>query len=528
MSSNDDSLKELARSIGIPEESFIPYGPDMAKLDVKISGNSKGKLILVTAMTPTTYGEGKTTTCIGLAQGIKKLGKKVTVCLREPSMGPVFGMKGGATGGGKSKIEPSNKINLMFTGDFSAVSSAHNLLSTAISNHIYFGNKLRIDPSRIQFPRTMDMNDRSLRNIILSVSESNDSIIYRDRFVITPASELMAILGLSLSIEDMKNRIGNILIGFSYDMNPVYCKDLNVQNAMAAILVDALKPNLVRTTEGVPALVHTGPFANIAHGTSSLLSTKIAMQLSEYVVIEAGFGSDLGAEKFMNIVSRVGNVDVSAVVLVVTIRGIKELGKNSNEVVATGFQNVIQHVENIRSFGYDPVVCLNVFASDSESEIKLCEDLFEKYEFNWSLSEAFAKGGDGTIQLAEKVLNACATIKPLYTYDFKDPTKVKIEKICKRVYGCSTVKYSKSALDTISVIEKFGFSDIPICVAKSQYSFSGTDDKNTIMIREIKINSGAGFIVPISGNIMTMPGLPREPAYLNIDVDKNGKITGIS
>jgi formate--tetrahydrofolate ligase len=536
-------ISEVAADLGLDEADYETYGSSIAKLSLSLAGrNAKdGKLILVTAINPTPAGEGKTTTTIGLGQAFRKLGKKVVIAIREPSLGPCFGIKGGATGGGMATVEPSDRINLIFTGDFPAVTAAHNLLSAMINNHIHHGNKLGIDQKRIVFPRTIDMNDRSLRNIIVGVGDRETGSLNMDRFVITPASEIMAILGLSTSYGDLKERLGKIIVGYDSKSNPVFCKDLKAQGAMASLLVDALKPNLVQTQDGTPAMIHTGPFGNIAHGTSSVLADRIALKHSDYLITEAGFGSELGAEKFFDLVSRVANLPINAVVLVATIRalkhngGVKELNAEDLKALESGFANLKRHIALIRGFGFDPVVSINRFQTDTEAEITLLEKLLRDEKARWALSEVYSKGADGGLKLAEAVLEAIGQSggKVSRVYDLGDSLKDKIMKISRNVYGADDVVYSKEALRDLKRISKMGLDGLPVCMAKTQYSFS--DDATLlnspkgfkVHVESINISAGAGFIVPILGEIMTMPGLPEHPAAENVDVDEAGNIIGL-
>lgn len=538
-------IREIAKKLELEEDDFETYGRYMAKLSLslikKTSSRGNGNLILVTSMNPTPAGEGKTTTSIGLGQAFQKLGKKVAIALREPSLGPCFGIKGGATGGGKSIVEPSDSINLLFTSDFPAVSAAHNLLSALINNHIHHGNSLNIDPKNILFPRTIDMNDRSLREIVVGVGGRENGTMATEKFVITPASEIMAILALSLDYADLKNRLSKILVGYSFDKKPIYAGDLNAQGSMAALLRDAIKPNLVQTTEGVPAFVHTGPFGNIAHGTSSIIADKIGLKLVDYLITEAGFGSDLGAEKFLDLVSRAGEIPVSAVVIVSTIRAIKHHGgaKDYNtedlEALKLGSSNILHHVNNVKNFGFDPVVAVNLFPSDTANEIELLEKIFDENKVTYALSEVFTKGGEGGLQLAEKVLSKIGKPEvPInYAYSFNDNVKDKITAIAKRVYGADGVDFDKKALSDLRRITKLGLDHLPICMAKTQYSLSddpsllNTPKGFSIKVTSVSISSGAGFIVPYLGEIMTMPGLPKKPAAENIDVTDEGEITGL-
>ncbi len=543
---NPENLMEIenvASQIGISRDDLEPYGRYMAKVNFMKSDNKrpKGKLILVTAMTPTKYGEGKTTTVIGISQALHSMGQRVSISIREPSMGPCFGVKGGATGGGKATVEPSDRINLLFTGDFPAISAAHNLLSALINNHIFHGNQLKINPEKIVFPRTIDMNDRSLRNIIVGVSQGEGGILARDSFVITPASEIMAIVGLSESYNDLKKRLTNILVGYTFDNKPVYSGDLKAEGAMAAILVDALKPNLVQAKGGVPAFIHTGPFGNIAHGTSSLIAARVALATSDIVLTEAGFGSDLGAEKFMNLVSRVGNIPISAVIIVATIRAIKLHGGNDRadvedvDAIKMGFNNLLFHVENIRKFGFDPIVALNRFPDDTEKEITEVESLLKNNSIAYGLSEVYEKGADGGKELAQLLMNRLPKdpISVKYTYNMEQSLTEKIESIGREIYGAKNVIYTKTAQNNIKKIEKIGYGHLPICMAKTQYSISddplklNAPEGFTITVTSVALSSGAGFVVVYLGNVMTMPGLPKEPASDGMDITENGIITGL-
>ncbi len=543
---NPENLMEIenvASQIGISRDDLEPYGRYMAKVNFMKSDNKrpKGKLILVTAMTPTKYGEGKTTTVIGISQALHSMGQRVSISIREPSMGPCFGVKGGATGGGKATVEPSDRINLLFTGDFPAISAAHNLLSALINNHIFHGNQLKINPEKIVFPRTIDMNDRSLRNIIVGVSQGEGGILARDSFVITPASEIMAIVGLSESYNDLKKRLTNILVGYTFDNKPVYSGDLKAEGAMAAILVDALKPNLVQAKGGVPAFIHTGPFGNIAHGTSSLIAARVALATSDIVLTEAGFGSDLGAEKFMNLVSRIGNIPISAVIIVATIRAIKLHGGNDRadvedvDAIKMGFNNLLFHVENIRKFGFDPIVALNRFPDDTEKEITEVESLLKNNSIAYGLSEVYEKGADGGKELAQLLMNRLPKdpISVKYTYNMEQSLTEKIESIGREIYGAKNVIYTKTAQNNIKKIEKIGYGHLPICMAKTQYSISddplklNAPEGFTITVTSVALSSGAGFVVVYLGNVMTMPGLPKEPASDGMDITENGIITGL-
>lgn len=541
---NIKPISEIASKLGFDYSSIEPYGKYIAKIPLSsqnFQNKRRGKLILVTAMTPTSAGEGKTTTVIGLGQALSKLGKNVSIAIREPSLGPCFGVKGGATGGGKSTVEPSDRINLIFTGDFPAVSAAHNLLSAVINNHMHFGNKLSIDPKNILFPRTIDMNDRSLRSITVGVGDRENGALTMDRFVITPASEMMAILGLSKSYAELKQRLSKIIVALNTDGKPVYSGDLNVSGALAALLVDALKPNLVQTSEGVPAFIHTGPFGNIAHGTSSMIADELALRNSDYLVTEAGFGSDLGAEKFLDLVSRLGNLPVNGVVIVGTLRAIKhhagskDLSVEDLKAVEVGSQNLLRHVEFIRSFGIEPVVAINRFPTDTAKEIETLENILRSRNITMAVSDVFGKGGEGGIDLANAVLSRISEtpIKLKYTYEFTDPIKDKIIKIAKRAYGADDVIFEKQALKDIKLAEKIGFSNVPICMAKTQNSLSDNPSLLNaptgfkVTVTSVGISSGAGFLVPFMGNIMTMPGLPKAPAAENVDITESGEITGL-
>ena len=539
-------IEEIAHIIGLNDDEFEKYGNYMAKVSLsvleRVKNKKKGKLILVTAISPTKEGEGKTTTAIGLAQGFQKLGEKVSIAIREPSLGPCFGIKGGATGGGLSKVEPSDRINLIFTSDFPSVSAAHNLLSSMINNHIYFNKEPKLDPRKVVFPRTVDMNDRSLRDILVGVGGSETGVLMKDQFIITAASEIMAIMGLSSSYKDLKERLSRILVGYTFDGAPVYASDLNAQGAMAALLRDALLPNLVQSTEGVPAFVHIGPFGNIAHGTSSIIADKMALGLTDYLITEAGFGSELGAEKFFDMVSLIGDLPVDAVVIVATIRALKlhsgmQEGKaDPVEMLSKGSENLLKHVDIIRSFGIDPVVAINRFPSDTKEEIDKLESILKEKKIEWSLSEGFAKGGDGTVDLATKVIKKIsvgnAPLKRTYVED--EAVKDKIVKIAKQVYGATAVVFEKQATRDLRNLSLTGMDKAYVCMAKTQYSV--TDDPAklgwpkdfTVTVKKISVSSGAGFVVPLLGDIMTMPGLPKIPAAEKIDLTDDGEITGLS
>lgn len=538
-----EDIHKVAEKVGL-ENYLENYGKYMAKIDFLNflkDHRQAGKLILVTAISPTPAGEGKTTTSIGLSMALWKMGVKNVVSLRQPSMGPVFGIKGGATGGGKSTLQPSDKINLSFTGDFYAISQAHNLLSALINNHMYHGNHLRIDPNKISFPRTIDMNDRSLRKIIVGVEGRESGILAKDSFLIVPASEVMAILGLSGDYVNLKERLGKIYVGKNVDGKSIFAGDLKAEGAMAAILSDALKPNLVQTVEGTPALVHTGPFGNIAHGTSSIIAARVAMASADYVVTEAGFGSDLGAEKFFDIVSRTNDLKISAVVVVATIRSLKYHGgavdynRENVDALEKGFDNLRAHIRIIKNFGFIPVIAVNRFKNDTEKEIKRLGELLVGEGVKWALSTLYSDGSSGGLDLAKKVMEATGSgeRKPDYVYSLEDPIKSKIEKIAKNVYGAGAVVFKKGVEKKLQGFEDEGFGRLPVCMAKTQYSLS--DNPENLNIREdfsvtvtdATLSSGAGFIVVFLGNIMTMPGLPLHPASENIDIDEMGNISGL-
>ncbi len=538
-----ENIQKVAEKAGL--ENYLEiYGKYMAKIDFLnfLKDHRKsGKLILVTAISPTPAGEGKTTTSIGLSMALWKTGIKNVVSLRQPSMGPVFGIKGGATGGGKSTLQPSDKINLSFTGDFYAISQAHNLLSALINNHMYHGNHLRIDPNKISFPRTIDMNDRSLRKIIVGVEGRESGILAKDSFLIVPASEIMAILGLSGDYKDLKERLGKIYIGKNMDGKSIYARDLKAEGAMAAILSDALKPNLVQTLEGTPALVHTGPFGNIAHGTSSIIAARVGMASADYVVTEAGFGSDLGAEKFFDIVSRTKDLKISAVVVVATIRSLKYHGgavdynKENVDALEKGFDNLKAHIRIIKNFGFTPVIAINRFKNDTEKEIKRLGELLDGEGVKWALSTVYSEGSAGGLDLAKKVMEATGSgeRKPDYVYSLEDPIRTKIEKIAKNVYGAGAVIFKKGVEKKLQEFEDEGFGRLPVCMAKTQYSLSDNPENLNISedfsvtVTDATLSSGASFIVVYLGNIMTMPGLPLHPASENIDIDEMGNISGL-
>lgn len=540
-------ITEIAKIFGLPEDEIIPYGKYKAKIPLKFINEEKlkqNKLILVTAITPTPAGEGKTTTSIGLTQAMNRLGKKTTVVLREPSLGPVFGIKGGAAGGGYSQVLPMEEINLHFTGDISAVEKAHNLLSALIDNNLQNKKKsLGIDPRTIRWKRVMDMNERALRKIVIGLGGSTDGVPRETGFDITAASEVMAILCLSKDINDLKERLGNIYIGDTWDGKPVFARDLKAQGAMAALLKEAIMPNLVQTIEGNPAIIHGGPFANIAQGTNSIVATKMALTFSDYVVTEAGFASDLGAEKFFNIKSQIAGLCPNATVLVATIRALKyhggaklaDLNNPNAEAVIKGLENLDKHIENLSYFNLKPTVAINRFPSDSDEELNIVKKHCKEIGVDVSVIEVWAKGGAGAEELAEivtKKADACkACFKPLY--DFNWTVEQKIETIATKMYGAKNIEYSLQAKQTIQKIYQLGFDKFPICIAKTQKSLSDDPTKKgrprdfTLKIREIEIAAGAGFIIPIAGTIMRMPGLPELPCAELIDIDNNGNISGL-
>ena len=540
-------ITDIAKESQIDEKYLIPYGKNKAKIDLKYlreNVNEEGKLILVTAITPTPAGEGKTTTTIGLADGLKRIGKKVAVALREPSLGPVFGIKGGATGGGYAQVVPMEDINLHFTGDFHAIGAANNLLCAMIDNHIHQGNALQIDNTKITFKRCVDMNDRQLRYIECGLGGKPNGVPRQDGFDITVASEIMAILCLSTSITDLKERLSKIIIGYSYDDKPITCADLKAQGAMTALLKDAINPNLVQTLEGTPAFVHGGPFANIAHGCNSYLATKMALKTGDYAVTEAGFGADLGAEKFFDIKCRKTGLRPSCVVLVATIRALKmhggllknQLAEEDLTALENGVPNLLRHVKNIKDvYGLPLVVALNKFPTDTQKEVDFIINKCKELGVNTVLSNVWAEGGKGGEELAKEVVRLTREETPNFnfTYDDEDSIEEKIYKVVTKVYGGKGVIFTDNAKEQIARLNSLGFSKLPICVAKTQYSFS--DDKTKlgaptdfeVTIRNVKVSSGAGFIVVLTGDIMTMPGLPKVPAAENMDVDENGLISGL-
>ena len=540
-------INEIAKTLDIPEEYLELYGNYKAKVDYKLlkelENKKNGKLVLVTAINPTPAGEGKTTTTVGLADSLRAIGKKAVVALREPSLGPVFGVKGGAAGGGYAQVVPMEDINLHFTGDFHAIGAANNLLAAMLDNHIQQGNSLNIDPKRITWRRAVDMNDRQLRNIIDGLGSRTDGTPRQDGFDITVASEVMAILCLASDISDLKEKLSRIIVGYTYENNPVTAGDLKAQGAMAALLKDALKPNLVQTLEATPAFIHGGPFANIAHGCNSITATKMALKLGEYAITEAGFGADLGAEKLLDIKCRKANLKPDAVVIVATVRALKHhggldkdsLNTENLEALEKGMPNLLRHVENITNVYKLPcVVAINAFPTDTEKELKLVEEKCKQYGVNAVLSEVWAKGSKGGENLAKQVVELCEKDNDFeYAYDENLSIKEKLEAIAKKIYHADKVEILPSAKTQLKQLEKLGFNNLPICMAKTQYSFS--DDQNklgapenfTITIRNLKVSAGAGFIVALTGDIMTMPGLPKVPAAEKVDVDDNGVISGL-
>ena len=544
---NKKKITEIAKVAGVPEEYLEQYGNYKAKVDYKLlkdrAGEKNGKLILVTAINPTPAGEGKTTTTVGLADALRKIGKKTVVALREPSLGPVFGIKGGAAGGGYAQVVPMEDINLHFTGDFHAIGAANNLLAAMLDNHIQQGNSLGIDVKKITWKRCVDMNDRQLRNVVDGLGGRMQGVPREDGFDITVASEVMAILCLSSSITDMKARLGRIIVGYTYDDKPVTAHDLKAEGAMAALLKDALKPNLVQTLEGTPSFIHGGPFANIAHGCNSIIATRMAMLLGDYAVTEAGFGADLGAEKFLDIKCRLAGLKPSAVVIVATVRALKnhggvpkaELNNENLEALEKGLPNLLQHVSNIKDVYKLPcVVAINAFPTDTAAELKLVEDKCRELGVNVALSEVWAKGGEGGIALANEVVRLCEEPNDFsFSYDTDDTIENKLNAIATRIYHADGVTIEPNARKQIQTLEALGFGKLPICCAKTQYSFSDDQTKLgapkgfNITVRNIKVSAGAGFLVALTGDIMTMPGLPKVPAAENIDVDENGVISGL-
>ena len=539
-------ITEIAASAGIDEAYLELYGRYKAKVDYRLlkeSSRPDGKLILVTAINPTPAGEGKTTVTVGLADALRRIGKNAMVALREPSMGPVFGIKGGAAGGGYAQVVPMEDINLHFTGDFHAIGAANNLLAAMLDNHIQQGNALGIDPRRITWKRAVDMNDRQLRNIVDGLGGKANGCPREDGFDITVASEVMAVLCLSSSILDMKERLARMVVGYTYDGRPVTARDLKAEGAMAALLKDALKPNLVQTLEGTPTFIHGGPFANIAHGCNSIMATRMALKLSDYTVTEAGFGADLGAEKFLDIKCRMAGLTPSAVVVVATVRALKnhggvpkdQLNTENLEALEKGLPNLLQHVENItKVFGLPCVVALNAFATDTGAELKLVEERCRALGVRVALCQVWAKGGEGGVELAEEVVRLCQQPGNFqFSYDEKASIEEKLNTIARRIYHADGVDLTPAARKQMQELTSLGFGELPICMAKTQYSFSddaarlGAPRDFRITVRNLKVSAGAGFLVALTGNIMTMPGLPKVPAAEKIDVDENGRITGL-
>ena len=539
-------IREVAAEAGIDEKYLEQYGNYKAKVDYSLlreNTRPDGKLILVTAINPTPAGEGKTTTTVGLADGLRRLGKNVVVALREPSLGPVFGVKGGAAGGGYAQVVPMEDINLHFTGDFHAIGAANNLLAAMVDNHVQQGNALGIDVKRIVWRRAVDMNDRQLRNIVDGLGGRMQGVPREDGFDITVASEVMAVMCLASDIPDLKARLGRMVVAYTYEGKPVTAHDLKAEGAMAALLKDALKPNLVQTLEGTPAFVHCGPFANIAHGCNSVMATRMAMRLGDYAVTEAGFGADLGAEKFLDIKCRLAGLRPDAVVVVATVRALKnhggvpkaELNTENLQALEKGLPNLLQHVENITNvYGLPCVVAINAFPTDTPAELKLVEEKCRELGVNVALSEVWAKGGEGGKALAEEVMRLCEAPNDFrFAYDEKDPIEKKLNDVATRVYHADGVTLTAGARKQMNELEKLGFGGLPICMAKTQYSFSddptllGAPKGFTVTVRNLKVSAGAGFIVALTGEIMTMPGLPKVPAAEKIDVDENGRITGL-
>ena len=537
-------IYEIAEKLKIKKDYIETYGKYKAKISNKIfkelEENKNGKLVLVTAISPTPYGEGKTTMSIGIADGLNKIGKNAILSLREPSLGPVFGMKGGATGGGYSQVVPMEDINLHFTGDMHAITSANNLLASLIDNHIYQGNELEI--KKVTWKRCLDLNDRSLRKVEIGLSEKEEIIKRKDEFQITPASEIMAILCLSSNIAELKTMLGNIIIGYNKENDPIFARELQAEGAMAVLLKDAIKPNLVQTLERTPAFIHGGPFANIAHGCSSIIATKMALKLGDYCVTEAGFGADLGAEKFLDIKCRKAEIKPDVVALVATLKALKYHGgvqkediyEENEQAIIEGTHNLLKHIDNLRNkFNVNTIVAINKNDKDRLKELQLLEDILNKNNIEYSLVESWKKGGEGAIDIAKKIEKISQNNKLNYVYELEDDIKTKIEKVCTNIYGAKEVKYTEEAEKNIEKIEEMGYEDLPICIAKTQYSFSDDaknlkcDESFEINIRNVELNAGAEFVVVLAGKILTMPGLPKKPAANNIDIDENENIIGI-
>ena len=542
-----EPIAKIAEKIGVKAEELECYGNDKAKLSgavwERVKTNSDGKLVLVTAINPTPAGEGKTTTTVGLGQAMAKIGKKAMIALREPSLGPVMGIKGGAAGGGYAQVVPMEDINLHFTGDFHAITAANNLLCAMIDNHIMQGNALGIDPTKIAFKRVMDMNDRALRQVVVGLGGKTNGYVREDGFMITVASEVMAILCMAENLTDLKARLGRIVVGYTYDGAEVKARDLKAEGAMCALLKDAIKPNLVQTLENTPCLMHGGPFANIAHGCNSVQATKLALKLSDYVITEAGFGADLGAEKFLDIKCRVANLKPSAVVLVATVRALKynggvakaDLGEENTEALSRGIVNLGKHIENLRLYGIPVIVAINRFGQDTDAELKMIEQYCLDNGADFALSEVFAKGGEGGVALAEKLVDVIERTESRFApiYDETLPIKEKIETIVKKIYGGDGVSYTAAAEKQIAALEQVGYGKLPVCMAKTQYSLSddakllGRPSGFTVTVKEVRVFAGAGFVTVYAGSIMTMPGLPKSPAAERIDISENGVISGL-
>jgi formate--tetrahydrofolate ligase len=540
-------IADVAQKLDISYDDIVPYGHDKAKISdkflKKISSSKKGKLILVTAINPTPAGEGKTTTTVGLGDGLNAIGKKTAICIREASLGPCFGMKGGAAGGGKAQVVPMEEMNLHFTGDFHAITSAHNLLSAMIDNHIYWGNKEQIDIRRVVWKRVLDMNDRALRDIVTSLGGAANGFPRQAGFDITVASEVMAILCLANDLKDLQKRLGNIIIAYRRDKSPVFCKDIKADGAMTVLLQQAMQPNIVQTLENNPALVHGGPFANIAHGCNSVIATKAALNLADYVVTEAGFGADLGAEKFLNIKCRKADLKPSAVVLVATVRALKmnggvtkeNLGEENSSAVEKGCDNLGRHIENLKNFGLPVIIAINHFISDTDNEILKIKEYVAKKDCEAILCKHWEKGSEGTIELANKVVEIADSNKSQFSTLYPDKMNLfeKIETVCKKIYRANEVVADKAIRDQLKAWEDSGYGDLPVCMAKTQYSFTTDPNKrgapvgHSIPIREVRLSAGAGFIVVVCGDIMTMPGLPKIPSAENIYLNENSQIEGL-
>ena len=540
-------IADVAQKLDISYDDIVPYGHDKAKISdkflKKISSSKKGKLILVTAINPTPAGEGKTTTTVGLGDGLNAIGKKTAICIREASLGPCFGMKGGAAGGGKAQVVPMEEMNLHFTGDFHAITSAHNLLSAMIDNHIYWGNNEQIDIRRVVWKRVLDMNDRALRDIVTSLGGAANGFPRQAGFDITVASEVMAILCLANDLKDLQKRLGNIIIAYRRDKSPVFCKDIKADGAMTVLLQQAMQPNIVQTLENNPALVHGGPFANIAHGCNSVIATKAALNLADYVVTEAGFGADLGAEKFLNIKCRKADLKPSAVVLVATVRALKmnggvtkeNLGEENSSAVEKGCDNLGRHIENLKNFGLPVIIAINHFISDTDNEISKIKEYVAKKDCEAILCKHWEKGSKGTIELANKVVEIADSDKSQFSTLYPDKMNLfeKIETVCKKIYRADEVVADKAIRDQLKAWEDSGYGDLPVCMAKTQYSFTTDPNKrgapvgHSIPIREVRLSAGAGFIVVVCGDIMTMPGLPKIPSAENIYLNENSQIEGL-